>query len=242
MTRDSYAWPLLLAAGVLTYLGAHFDILTASFPSLDAAWEARIELLSGLVAAVSGVAWKSPLRLSDRGKRHYAIKHAARDLDAARAAAPTRKILAALACCTVGVAAACATGLKPRVVAAYQATEIGLGAVQDTERALYAAGTVPQLTKEVHEQRISPAFVVAFDAQIKFGNALLAWEPGAALPSGYAEWVTSVQNAVAVLGELMPRNKGVLDAVMSWVTNVADTIRILGQTVPPELTALVKEQ
>jgi hypothetical protein len=255
MTRDSLAWPLALTAALLTYISTNVEELQRAFAG---ELRAIINIASGVVAVVSGYLYKSPLRLSAAGKRHYAVKQAVQDVETLAKAEnvveraernavnpPGPKPIPGVMLAAVGLSLcatlACSTGLKPKVVAAYQATEIGLGALQDTERALYVAGTVGELTKELHETKISPAFVKAFDAQIKFGNALLVWEPGATLPAGYDAWVSSVENTVQALSELLPRNRVLFDETMRWVRNAIAIIRALEQTVPPQLSTLVKE-
>lgn len=137
--------------------------------------------------------------------------------------------------------AACASNPKAKIVTAYQSVEIGLGALQDAERAAFQSGTIPALTKEVHEQKISPAFVRAFDMQIKVGNALLAWRPGAALPIGYDQWVASIENVALVLSQIAPRNTAVFDATIAFVRAAADAIKRFGQQ-PSELLLNVAGQ
>lgn len=135
----------------------------------------------------------------------------------------------ALAVVVLALCVACASNPKAKVVATYQSVEIGLGALQDAERAAYASGTVPALTKEVHEQKISPAFVKAFDMQIKVGNALLAWQPGTALPVGYDQWVASIENVAQVLSAVSPKNSAVFDATVAFVRSAVDAIKRFGQ-------------
>lgn len=129
----------------------------------------------------------------------------------------------------LGIAAACASNPKARIVTAYQSVEIGLGALQDAERAAFQSGIIPALTKEVHEKKISPAFVKAFDMQIKVGNALLVWKPGTALPVGYDQWVAAVENVADVLKTVSPKNSAVFDATMALVHAAVDAIRRFGQ-------------
>lgn len=133
--------------------------------------------------------------------------------------------VAVLALCMV----ACSSNPKAKVVATYQSVEIGLGALQDAERAAYASGTIPALTKEVHEQKVSPAFVKAFDMQIRVGNALLAWQPGTALPVGYDQWVASIENVAQVLSAVSPKNSAVFDATVAFVRSAVDAIKRFGQ-------------
>lgn len=68
MTRDNAIWTVLLIAGVLGYLGGHYDVLQKAFPGLSQAWSARIELFSGLVGLIAGALRMSPLDLSEEGK------------------------------------------------------------------------------------------------------------------------------------------------------------------------------
>lgn len=133
----------------------------------------------------------------------------------------------------------CSSNPKPRVVTAYQATEIGLGSVQDAELALYRSGTVPALTPQVHA-RINMALVQAFDLQIKFGHAILVWEPGA-LPAGYEMWLASIENVLQVVTEVVPKGSTVMTTTLDWARNVVALIRGLGQTVPPRLAAAVAQ-
>lgn len=132
---------------------------------------------------------------------------------------------------------ACASNPKARIVTTYQSVEVGLGALQDAERAAYASGKIPALTKEVHETKISPAFVKAFDAQIKTGNALLLWKPGTALPVGYDQWVAAVENVATVMSSVSPRNSAVFDATVAFVRAAVDAIKRFGQQPPPALVA-----
>lgn len=131
--------------------------------------------------------------------------------------------------------AACASNPKAKIVTAYQSVEIGLGALQDAERAAFVSGTIPALTKEVHEQKISPAFVRAFDTQIKVGNALLVWKPGTALPVGYDQWVDSIENVAQVLSTISPKNTAVFDATIAFVRAAVDAIKRFGQQPSPVL-------
>jgi hypothetical protein len=66
LTRDSMIITVTLIAGVLGFLGGHFELMTKAFPGLGLAWQARIELISGLVAVAAGVLRMSPLALSQR--------------------------------------------------------------------------------------------------------------------------------------------------------------------------------
>lgn len=148
-------------------------------------------------------------------------------------------VVAVLAACLM---AACSSNPKARVVTAHQSVEIGLGALQDAERAAYASGTVPALTKDVHEQKISPAFVKAFDTQLKVGAALLAWRPGTTPPVGYDEWVASIENVANVMKAVSPKNSAVFDATISFVRAAVDAIKRFGQQPPPALVAIANPQ
>jgi hypothetical protein len=137
---------------------------------------------------------------------------------------------------TLCLLACCASNPKARIVTAYQSVELGLGALQDAERAAYASGAIPALTRAVHEQRVSPAFAQVFDMQVRVGNALLAWQPGAAPPVGYEQWVASIENVAAVLRAVAPRDSAVFDATLAFVRAAVDAIRRFGQ--PPSLALL----
>jgi len=139
------------------------------------------------------------------------------------------------------VMAACASNPKAKIVTAYQSVEIGLGALQDAERAAFVSGTIPALTKEVHEQKISPAFVRAFDMQIRVGNALLAWKPGTALPIGYDQWVSSIENVASVLSTVSPKNSAVFEATLVFVRAAVDAIQRFGQQPPPALLTVANQ-
>lgn len=138
---------------------------------------------------------------------------------------------------TAAYSAACAPSKRARVVQAYQSTQIGLGAVQDAELALYKSGTVPALTLEKH-QEINRAFVKAFRAQITFGNALLAWRSEGVQPSGYAEWLAAIDETLAVLSDLLPSDRALFDTTIAWTRNVIAIIRSLGLVVPPRLATI----
>lgn len=133
--------------------------------------------------------------------------------------------------------AGCASGgTRTKVVTTYQAVEVGLGAVQDAEMELFKAGLI---TKEKHVE-INEVFVRAFDAQIKFGNALLVWRPQgetAIPPQGYAAWLSTVETALKVLETLPTQNAELVSRVRVWVARVVEIIKELNQPVPPILTA-----
>lgn len=130
---------------------------------------------------------------------------------------------------------ACASNPKQRITLTYQSVELGLGAVQDAERAAFAAGAIP---KDVHERTISPAFIKAFDAQITFGHALLVWKPGVQPPQTYEAWLATITNTVDVLKEVTPKNRPLLDAVVAWVRQAVAIIKEFKQDVPPQLAAI----
>ena len=150
-------------------------------------------------------------------------------------------MIRSLAVALLACMAACASNPKARIVTTYQSVEIGLGALQDAERAAFVSGTIPALTKEVHEQKISPAFVRAFDMQIKVGNALLVWQPGTTLPVGYDRWVASIENVAAVLSSISPKNSAVFDATLTFVRAAVDAIRRFGQEPPPALLSIATQ-
>jgi len=252
LTRDSQLLWFGMAVAVLAFTIGNWDLLQEAFPSMPPAVEKLVTFGAGLLGVVFGIMRASPLDITPEGAAAYRKKNETDALDALGKLDATKRVQVTdaakqlppvvLLLALSGALASCATtgGPKPNVVAAYTVTETALGAVQDAERALYAAGTVPALTKAVHEQKVSPLFVAAFDAQIKFGHALLLWKPGTAPPAGYAEWVATVTNTVDALGALMPKNKTLLDTTLAWVRSVAETVRMLGQTVPAPLAALVK--
>lgn len=130
----------------------------------------------------------------------------------------------------------CATSTRARVVQGYQATQIGLGAVQDAEIALYKAGTLPALDLDRH-QAISRVFVQAFEAQIVFGNALLVWRSGAP-PAGYDAWLKAIDDTLVALDALLPADRALLTSTVAWTRNVVQVIRALGLVVPPKIATL----
>jgi hypothetical protein len=73
MKRDNPVWLWLMAGAILSTFSAHFDLLERCCDLGDKA-KALIELASLVLTGVSGVMYKSPLRLSDKGRRHYAAK------------------------------------------------------------------------------------------------------------------------------------------------------------------------
>jgi hypothetical protein len=64
ITRDASLLLVAVVAGLLGFLGAHFELLQQAFPNLSAVWASRIELASGLIAIIAGYLRMSPLRLS----------------------------------------------------------------------------------------------------------------------------------------------------------------------------------
>jgi len=122
-TRDSVIWTVLVASGVLTYLMGHFDLLAVACPGLGPAWEARIELLAGLLAVVSALFHWSPAEISEAGRQ----KLQARDADTA-----LRKLSAIL---LVAVLSAGVTGCASAggaLVQADQAVHLAVATTQDT--------------------------------------------------------------------------------------------------------------
>lgn len=131
----------------------------------------------------------------------------------------------------------CASGgTRSKVTTTYQTVEVALGAVQDAEMQLFAAGVI---TKEQHAAA-SSVFVKAFDAQIKFGHALLAWRPEgetALPPQGYAEWIATVESALSVLDAIPGPQPELVSRVRLWVARVVEIIRALNQPVPARLAS-----
>lgn len=64
LTRDSVIWIVGILLGVVGCLGAHYDLLRLAFPSINPAWQARIELASVLLSVVSAKLSFSPLAQS----------------------------------------------------------------------------------------------------------------------------------------------------------------------------------
>lgn len=63
-TRDSAVWWLLLLVAGAGYLSSHFNLITSSFPAVNAVWESRLELVSAVGGVVAGYLRMSPLALS----------------------------------------------------------------------------------------------------------------------------------------------------------------------------------
>ncbi len=85
MTRDNNLWLLAIAAAMLTYLGAHFDLLRVAFDA-GPRTQALIELLAGLAGVGAGLMYKSPLPVSESGRVEAMRKNAEHAESAAVAA------------------------------------------------------------------------------------------------------------------------------------------------------------
>lgn len=70
MKRDNPIWLWLMGAAILSTFSAHFDLLEMCCNVGDKT-KAFIELASLTLTGVSGVLYKSPLDLSDHGRRKY---------------------------------------------------------------------------------------------------------------------------------------------------------------------------
>lgn len=63
-TRDSGVWIVTFIGAIALFMGSHFELLTAAFPSLNPLWQARIELVAAVAAFLSGYWRMSPLAIN----------------------------------------------------------------------------------------------------------------------------------------------------------------------------------
>lgn len=70
MTRDNKIWIVLMVGAILSTLSAHFDLLELCCALTDKT-KALIEIGSLITATVSGVMFKSPLDISEQGRKKY---------------------------------------------------------------------------------------------------------------------------------------------------------------------------
>lgn len=66
LTRDSIAVTVTFFSTLTLFVLANLGTVHTAFPTLDTVWDARVSLISGLLAAISGFLKMSPLPLSHR--------------------------------------------------------------------------------------------------------------------------------------------------------------------------------
>lgn len=106
-----------------------------------------------------------------------------------------RQIVALLVVLTV---AGCATSNKRPVVLTYQGTVTTLAAFQDTEKALYAAKTVPQINDEFHANFLK-GLIRIYNVLEPAGEALKVWRTGEPVPQSVRDYFAEAER---VLGDL----------------------------------------
>lgn len=237
-TRDNAIWTLVAVTGLVTGLLANFDLLSGVGVGEGAKnW---LALFAYVLAYVGGKLGTSPLNISDAGRVKEVAKQTPAEINKLQNAIDKVSVilLAVVLAGAVGLVG-CATSQRARVAQGYQGTQLGLGAIQDAEMALYSSGTVPALTLQKHQQ-INRVFVKAFEAQIGFGNLLLAARNSPLPREGYAQWIAAIDATLKELTTLLPSDRRLLDATVAWVKNIVEMIRVIGETVPPELAAFAK--
>lgn len=136
----------------------------------------------------------------------------------------------------LAITIACSGNPKPKVLGAYEGVDIALSQLQDSERAAFKQGFVP---KDVHEQKISPAFAKAFAAQISFGKSLKAWDPAASpLPDQYDNWLSAVDAVADVVATVSPKNADVARTATAWAKTIVNIAVKFHKQPSPQVAAL----
>jgi hypothetical protein len=141
----------------------------------------------------------------------------------------------------LALAVACASSAKQRAVVAYQGADAAFSAFQDTERALYAAKTIPTLDAKAHE-RISIVLARAFGVQEKAGLALLIWETGEPVPADVMAYFNEAERVIRELDTVVPDHPALTRAaeIVRWARMLVELAKQLRVT-PPAQVALVAE-
>lgn len=142
---------------------------------------------------------------------------------------------------TAIIGAACATSQKQRAVVAYQSAQTALGVFQDTERALYQARTLPELTDERH-RAISAALARAFDVQIQLGNALLIWRTGEPAPTSVVGYLNEADRVIQEVQRLLPDDSRVRLArdIVQWARTLVELAKQFKVTAPASVEAAAR--
>lgn len=141
-----------------------------------------------------------------------------------------------IAVCLTALLVACSGNPKPKVLIAYEGIDAALSRLQDAERAAFKDGTIP---KDIHEQRISPAFSKAFAAQIAFGQSMKTWNPSASpLPDGYDNWLNAVDAVADVVAVVSPKNADIARTATAWAKTIVDIIVTFKRQPSAQVTAL----
>jgi hypothetical protein len=208
MTRDSWLLPLGVAGAIVGYL------LTMPPPTvwgyIDYLHGAAF--LIGLAAAQAGNSWLKGK--ADPGK-----------VDITKVTIPL--VVAALALSSMGASCHHGTPRHDSTVNLGVLTT-SLGTLQTSEKALYGAGTVPQLTPLRH-QTFNAKMVTVWDAMDKAVIVVQVWRPGQPIPPQLAALVDAVsdtlKSAADVIGVALPKDVAdVWDAVVKILVVVGGSI------------------
>lgn len=238
-TRDSALWWLLIISGVVGFLGGHYELLTRAFPSIGLVWQARIELLSGLLALIGTYLRMSPLRLSRNSEL------AGEGADPTQTLSITGKqILSVLLplVLAAGVASGCAASLKQKTVAVRQAAETALELSHDAERRLcsptsdqtqgiaHCDGAEAKALGLTDARHLEAArlYEQAFDAQIKAAAASKLWRAGDPAPHDVESYRQVLNQLMAAIAAIIPKTSDVVTKLQQAIDEAAQIAKLAG--------------